>query len=164
MNIQFEVFIQILLQNVVETRTYHYLFSCTVPPRKVNMYLVDEKDNNLNSNSVTAFETRCSHNDGHQIITVTEGKKTSLVCEILGSRPEPLVVWKKDGRNLIDSKPRKVNSYSPSPSGDDSVSMSVLDFEPTVDDHNSIISCTTVSPKLPDTPLSGGVSLNVLCR
>lgn len=142
------------------------LLHAPVPPSSVRVWLQNEREDPLQSDS-SGHRDRST--DGpHPVVTVREAVEAHLACEAYGSRPQAFVMWRKNGRVVVNgdelttTQSSLVKSQSRGTSNGDVASLSLLKLIPSLQDHKAVISCTTYNPKLPDEALMDDVSLNVL--
>ncbi|XP_015585249.1 hemicentin-1 isoform X2 [Cephus cinctus] len=92
-----------------------------------------------------------------QILTkepkVSADKKYTVECRTAGSRPEAVITWWKGNKQLK----KMVQNYPP----ENSQSMSILSFVPSIDDDGKYLTCRAENPTIPDSTLEDKWRLDV---
>lgn len=88
---------------------------------------------------------------------ISAGKRYEAKCQSVGARPQPVVTWWIGGRQVRDGI-----TYSTSPDGN--VTISTLQFTPSVLDATSLLVCRAGNPGLRDSMLEDSWKLEIYCE
>ena len=154
---------------------YNFHFTIpTVPPNSVRissqtsfMPEHNKSPNNLMEQDYDTSSNAISTSSASEI-TVKANTAEYLTCESTGSRPRAVLHWKRNGKlvteGIITSPATAAGGAQFSNGYTYSSTISTLQIVPSVEDHNTVVSCIARSPKLPEETLEDEVSLNVLCK
>ncbi|XP_020281650.1 nephrin-like [Pseudomyrmex gracilis] len=82
------------------------------------------------------------------------GKPYEIVCEVVGARPRPRIIWSKG--NTILRNAREMTSRD-----DDNTTTSTLTFEPSIEDAGKFLYCRASVPDIPDSEKEDAWQLNI---
>lgn len=87
---------------------------------------------------------------------IVAGQPIEITCQSSGARPPAIVTWWKGSKRLIQT--------TESVTDNENLTVTTVQFTPSIDDHGKILSCRADHVILPDSALEDSWELNVYCK